>query len=145
MDVKIRKAEPSDSPGVVSLLRELATSLGENIRVTEAHVAEYLASPGSGILIAVASGEVAGLLSYSRRRDLYHAGETCLIEELVVKDSLRGKGIGAQLINDVVARVTGCVEISVSVMPDNEGALRFYRAHGFTDEAVFLEKHLGDA
>jgi ribosomal protein S18 acetylase RimI-like enzyme len=34
-----------------------------------------------------------------------------------------------------------CVVASVAVMPDNEGALRFYREHGLADEAVFLEKH----
>jgi len=26
-------------------------------------------------------------------------------------------------------------------MPDNAGALRFYRTYGLVDEAVFLEKH----
>jgi ribosomal protein S18 acetylase RimI-like enzyme len=27
------------------------------------------------------------------------------------------------------------------VLPDNQGAIRFYRSHGLVDEAIHLEKH----
>jgi hypothetical protein len=29
-------------------------------------------------------------------------------------------------------------------MPDNAGAIRFYKAHGMLDEAVLLEKHFAE-
>ena len=35
----------------------------------------------------------------------------------------------------------GCAEISPSVMASNAEALRFYRRHGFEDEALLLEHH----
>ena len=40
------------------------------------------------------------------------------------------------------AAQAGCAEVSVSTMAGNEGAIRFYRAHGMVDEAVLLERHL---
>jgi hypothetical protein len=35
-----------------------------------------------------------------------------------------------------------CAEVSVSTMPDNQEAIRFYNKLGLVDEAIFLERHL---
>lgn len=88
-------------------------------------------------------GGVIGLLSYSLRPDLYHAGEACLIEELVVEASQRGQGVGSALLTELLLRIAaaGCVEVALAVMPDNAPAIKLYHEHGLTDEALFLEKH----
>jgi ribosomal protein S18 acetylase RimI-like enzyme len=84
-----------------------------------------------------------GVLTYSVRPDLYHAAPTGLIEELVVRQSMRGQGVGGALLDELFSRLTalGCAEVSVTTMPDNAAAIEFYKAHGLTDEALFLEKH----
>jgi ribosomal protein S18 acetylase RimI-like enzyme len=66
-----------------------------------------------------------------------------LIEELVVSANWRGHGIGSALMNALLRhlRKQGCAEVSVTTMPDNAGAIRFYQSHGLTDEALYLEKH----
>jgi ribosomal protein S18 acetylase RimI-like enzyme len=87
---------------------------------------------------------VIGLLSYSVRPDLYHAGDCCLIEELVVRDGRRGQGAGSALIEELLIRVKDCAEVGLGVMADNESAIRFYRKHGFGDEALLLERHFQD-
>jgi len=96
------------------------------------------------MLVAEQAGSTIGLLSYSIRPDLYHAAPTALIEELVVSASIRSQGVGSALFQaaEDYLREAGCVEISVSVMPDNLRAIKFYRLHGLTDEVVYLEKHL---
>jgi len=139
----IREAAPSDGVAVVALIHELAESGGETSPLTEAYVIAYLASPGSYVLLAEQEGGAVGLLSYSVRPNLYHAGDSALIEELVVADDWRGQGVGGALLQELLARLekAGCAEVSVTTMPDNEGAIRFYRSHGLVDEAVFLEKH----
>jgi ribosomal protein S18 acetylase RimI-like enzyme len=78
------------------------------------------------------------------RPNLYHAANSALIEELVVRESARGRGVGGALMSELLRRLSaqGCAEVSVTTMPDNDGAIRFYRSHGLVDEAVFLEKHL---
>jgi ribosomal protein S18 acetylase RimI-like enzyme len=85
-----------------------------------------------------------GLLSYSVRPDLYHAASSCLIEDLVVRTGMRGRGVGSRLLAELMARLpeTGCAEVSVTTLPGNAPALKFYRKHGLVDEAVFLERHL---
>jgi ribosomal protein S18 acetylase RimI-like enzyme len=87
---------------------------------------------------------VQGLLSYSVRADLFHAGNSVLIEELVVNEVYRGEGIGGALMDALFERlsVLNCKETCLAVMPDNEGAIRFYKRYGLTDEALFLERHI---
>ena len=142
--VQIRSARLSDVGAIVRLIQELAASLGEQSPITPGYAQNYLSYPDRGILLAERAGNIIGLLSYSIRPDLYHAGPTALIEELVVNSATRGQGIGSALLQAAEdhLRAAGCVEISVSVMPDNQRAIKFYRLHGMIDEAVYLEKHL---
>ncbi len=143
MHITVRDALPADAPGIVRIIQESAAEDKEPTPVTEAYVAHYLDSPGSGILIADSQDQTAGLLSYSIRPGLFHAAPSCLIELLLVRADLRGRGAGSALVKELLARAgaLGCAEVSVSTMPDNAGAIRFYRRHGLTEEAVFLEKH----
>ena len=144
MSLQVRAAGPGDVGIIVRLIRELATTYNEESPITKRYVAEYLGNPGTHVLLADQDGQTIGLLSYSVRPDLYHAGPTALIEELVVQASERGRGVGSALLGKLfrdLARL-GVVEVSVTTMPDNQRAKRFYQAHGLVDEAVFLEKHL---
>jgi ribosomal protein S18 acetylase RimI-like enzyme len=143
VNINIREAKPGDEPFIVELIKELAETGDDSSPITHAYVTDYLASPVSHVLLAEENRQVIGLLSYSVRPDLYHAANSCLIEELVVLKSERGRGVGSALISELLQRLAslGCAEASVAAMADNEGALRFYKSHGLVDEAIFLEKH----
>ncbi len=140
----IRDIQSGDEPATVALIQEMAEGSGDRSPISAAFVTAYLSNPGSGVLLAELEGQVVGLLSYSVRPDLYHAGPAALIEELVVHAPLRGHGAGSALLQAFLARMVeiGCVEVAVAVMPDNEGAQRLYRAHGLVEEAILLERHL---
>jgi ribosomal protein S18 acetylase RimI-like enzyme len=141
--MQIRDATPEDAAAVVAIVQQMATDDGDTSPLNEDYVRFYLASECRGALLAEQDGQVVGLLSYSIRPDLYHAGGSALIELLVVRGGQRGVGVGAALVNNLVKRVEdqGCAEVSVSTMPDNQGAIRFYQRLGLTEEAVYLEKH----
>ncbi|NLG48602.1 MAG: GNAT family N-acetyltransferase [Chloroflexi bacterium] len=143
MDLHIREATPDDAETIVALIGELAAMEGETSPLTAGYAAAYLSRPGVGVLLAEEAGQALGLLSYGIRANLYHAGDTCVIDELVVREDARGRGVGSALLRAVISRAqaAGCAEISVSTMPDNARAIAFYRQHGFTDEAVYLEQH----
>jgi ribosomal protein S18 acetylase RimI-like enzyme len=143
-DIHVGEAGPGDEAAVAALIQELAATSGETSPLTEHYVREYLNTPGSHVLLARRAGQIAGLLSYSVRPNLYHAGPAASIEELVVAEPERGRGIGSALLRHLLAHLeaTGCVEVSVTTLVDNEGAQRLYRAHGLVDEALFLEKHM---
>ena len=142
--MRIRDATPEDAPAVVALIREQAAQDGESSPLGEDFTRGYLAGTGHAVLLADEDGESIGLLSYSIRPDLFHAGGSALIEELLVLARYRGRGIGTALVRALLERLKAldCAEVSVSAMPDNLGAIRFYRRLGLTEEAVFLERHL---
>jgi GNAT superfamily N-acetyltransferase len=142
--VTLREATSVDAPSIVTLIRALARVMDVVTPVDEAYVREYIASSGSGILVADDSGQVIGLLSYSLRPSLVHAGRSCVIEELVIEETTQRQGVGARLVEDLLRRAAewGCIEVSVSTLAGERGAIEFYKARGFSDDAVLLEKHL---
>ena len=140
----IRQASDTDAPSIVRLVEELADSGGEHSPINASYAVHFLHQPGCHIMLAEAEGQTVGLLSYQLKPDLYHGSDTCYIAELIVSDGFRDQGVGSALMDNLIERMTsqGCVEISVSTMPDNYAAIRFYKKHGLVDEAVLLERHL---
>src|SRR5512139_1631999 len=138
-NISIRSARPSDAGRIVQLIHQM----GPDSPLTEDYVLHYLSGTERGILLACLDEQAAGLLSYSVRADLYHAGNCVLIEELVVDIGVRGQGIGGALMEAVLEKAAGlgCRELSLAVMPDNEAAIHLYKTHGLVEEAIYLERH----
>jgi ribosomal protein S18 acetylase RimI-like enzyme len=147
MTIQIRDATPADVRAIVGLIKELAGGYGAEDLLTEEYACECLAFPGSHALLAEAGGHAMGMLSYAVRPDLFHAAPSCTIDELIVHHAERGQGVGSALLKEVLRRAAalGCVEVTVTVMPENKEAQRLYRAHGLEDEALYLEAHLCSA
>ncbi len=143
MAAVIRDATRDDYGTIVRLIRQLAEDAGEEACPTEEDVERYLSFPGSGALLAEKEGGVVGLLTYNIRPGLYHAGDCCVIDELVVDRAARGRGIGSALLGHLLLEQerTGCAEVAVSCLRDNERAIRLYRRHGLVDDALLLERH----
>jgi N-acetylglutamate synthase-like GNAT family acetyltransferase len=122
MLLEVRDANQEDNAAVVALVQDLAHWSGEQSPISPAYVEQYLAHPGSYLLMAEQEGEIVGLLSYSIRPSLYHAGDCCLIEELVVRQDARGAGVGSALVQGTLQRAVekGWIEVAVSTMPDNQ-------------------------
>jgi ribosomal protein S18 acetylase RimI-like enzyme len=141
--VTVREAGTGDEAAVAELVRQLARLEAETAAATPELVAEYLAFPLSGALLAELDGEVAGLLTWFVRPGLYHGGRWGYIDEVVVREQARRRGVADALLEAAMTRfvAAGCVEVSVSTMPDNEPAKALYRKHGLVDEALFLERH----
>ena len=137
--LSIRPALPADAAAIVRLIHQM----GPDSALTEDYVLHYLSGTERGILLACLDEQVAGLLSYSVRADLYHAGNCVLIEELVVDESQRGQGVGSALMEALLdtAQELDCQELSLAVMPDNEAAIHLYKKHGLVEEALYLERH----
>jgi len=140
----VRPAQPDAAVEIAGLVAMLAAELGDPTPVTPAYVADYLHRPRCRALLAVRPTELLGLLSYSFRPSLYHAADSCMVDELIVKPTERNGGIGTLLLKEVIllAREEGCAEVALGVMKSNKAALRFYLRHGFEDEALLLERHL---
>lgn len=146
MTVTIRHASPGDEAAVVRLVRETAAGEGSSSPVDEPYARRFLATPGSGALLALDDDEAVGLLSYAMTPGLYHAADSGLIELLVVTQGRRGEGIGRRLVAAALRlfRESGCAEASVSTGADNAPAQRVYREAGLTESSLLLEVHFGD-
>lgn len=144
MPVTIRLAGPGDEPAVVELIQELATGGDRPTTIDEHYVRHFLASPVSGVMLALDGGAPVGLLSYAAVPGLFHAADSGLIEALVVTEGRRGEGIGHELLRAALRLLeeAGCAEISVSTGAENEAAQRLYFEVGLTDASVLLEKHV---
>jgi len=142
--ISVRLAEAYDAEAIAALVTTLAGELHEHSPLTPGYVEGYLRSPGAHVLLAVRGEVVLGLLSYTFRPGLYHAADSCLIDELVVQPNERNRGLGTHLLQEAIrrARAHRCAEVSLSVMTANQDALRFYQRHGFDDQALLLERHL---
>ena len=142
--LQVRQATSLDVRSIVTLIEALARAVDVATPVDEAYFLDYLASPGSGILVADDAGETVGLLSFSMRPSLLHAGRSCVIEELVVDQATQRQGIADRLVEELLSHAAawGCIEVSVTALTPQRGAIEFYKSQGFSDDAVFLEKHL---
>ncbi len=144
----IRAFRPEDLGAVRSLLASLAEHLGERFAVdpyeSESSVAHMIEQPDEYALFVCDDPTVVGFVSVVCYRTLFHRRGTALINELVVAESHRGRGIGAALVARAheAARARGVDEIEVGVKPGNIDAVRFYRRCGFDQEYLLLGRRV---
>ena len=134
--LQIRPATPADIPQILAFIRELA----EYEKEPQAAVATEADLLRDGFseprrfhcLIASSAGQPAGFalffFNYSTWRG--HAG--VYLEDLFVRPSFRGKGIGKALLASVAAAAVaeGCPRLEWAVLDWNTPAIDFYRSVG---------------
>ena len=101
-----------------------------------------LANPCFRAFVAEEGGTVKGLVTLWLRECLSHGGPVALVDELMVAESERGRGLGSQLLEHALAycRQQGCVEVEISTEAENAAARQFYARHGFEETGVLLER-----
>lgn len=64
-----------------------------------------------------------------------------LVDELCVDETLRGHGIGTEMMADVraIARAYGCTDMQLGVYPQNNEALAFYQKCGFRIRSIDMQ------
>jgi predicted N-acetyltransferase YhbS len=127
---------------------ELSVQLGYEASPAEIEerIAALLANAANQVgLVACVDAEVVGWVEASIVRHLQSAPHT-LIGGLVVKDGLRGHGVGKQLCAEVEAwsRNKGLTVVRVTSRSTREGAHRFYLREGYrqTKTSAVFEKVL---
>ncbi|WP_305982351.1 GNAT family N-acetyltransferase [Roseivirga thermotolerans] len=133
--MKIRKGVKSDLPSVLELIKELAVyekALHE-VEITLEQLEEdgFGEEPVFQFLVATENEEIVGLALYYFRYSTWK-GKAIYLEDLVVKESHRGKGYGQKLLDAIVeeARQTGLKQVRWQVLDWNEPAINFYKKLG---------------
>ena len=131
--MKIRKATIADCPGMMQLIRELAEyeKAPEEVTVDPKHFEEsgFGASPvwWAFVVEDTTSNIIAFALYYIRYSTW--KGQVMYLEDILVTESMRGKGIGKMLIERLKeeAREKGFKRITWQVLDWNEPAINFYK------------------
>jgi acetyltransferase, GNAT family len=86
-----------------------------------------------------AQGHAAGYILLSFTYGNEAGGMIVLLEELYIRPEYQGQGLGTQALTFVKEQYRGkAVEIQLEVMPQNKGAIRLYRKHGY-ESIVYQE------
>jgi GNAT superfamily N-acetyltransferase len=113
-----------------------------------AHYEALLAKEGAFVLIAERDGRPVGYVTVepSSPSQTWQLDAAATIETLLVLPEERGAGIGSRLLEAVRERVraAGATHLGLGVVATNEGALRFYRRHGFAPAFVEMIAALQD-
>jgi len=135
-NLQIRPAEESDVPVVLDFIHRLAEyeRRPSAVTATEARLRETLfgATPAAEVLLAYWDGECAGFAVYFGTYSTFIAQPGIYLEDVFVKEHLRGKGIGSALMRRVaeIAIERGGHRMDWSVLDWNESAIQYYRNLG---------------
>jgi glucosamine-phosphate N-acetyltransferase len=129
----IREFSEEDTDGLLNLLKEvwsITNITSETLNKFHNNDNILFIVEDGGLII----GSLTLHLQYKLIRDGGIAG---LIEEVVIKDPYRGRGIGSLLITEAIkkAKSLGCYKIILSCFPER---VSFYERNGFNNESITM-------
>ena len=135
MAIILRTAEKSDMGAVLDLIKELAAfeKEADAVELTE----DDLVRDGFGepnrftVFLAEEEGEVVGMALIYDRYSTWK-GRVIHLEDLIVREKHRNRGIGGALYNEVMkyAKEQGVKRVCWEVLDWNKVAIDFYRSTG---------------
>lgn len=138
--MKIRKGKPEDMKAVLGLIKELAEFEKEPdaVLVTEADLIRDGFGPNPLFQVLVAEiesdsnrKEIVGIALYYYRFSTWK-GKTIHLEDLVVKESMRGTGLGYTLYSEILkqGKKDQVRRVEWNVLNWNTPAIEFYKKSG---------------
>jgi len=131
-DIVIRRAVKEDCPRLLELIRELALfeKAPEEVTVTLDHFEKsgFGEQPVWWAFVAELEGEVQAFALYYIRYSTWK-GQRMYLEDILVTEKMRGKGIGNLLFNELFkeAKEKQLQGIVWQVLEWNEPAIKFYK------------------
>ncbi|HNP66349.1 MAG TPA: GNAT family N-acetyltransferase [Aequorivita sp.] len=133
--MKVRQAVNEDMPQVLELIKELAIFEKEpdavEVTVQDLEREGFGENPIFTCFVAESDDEIVGAALIYFRFSTWK-GRTLHLEDLIVKEAQRGKGIGEALYKQVMqfAYDRGLKRVAWDVLDWNKGAIRFYERSG---------------
>ncbi|MGT2799602.1 GNAT family N-acetyltransferase [Streptococcus marmotae] len=149
----IRQAQLTDIPTLTALLQEILTvhhevrpdlfkETGQKFSTQE--LEKLIEDPQQPIFVYEVEGEVVGHLFckiVSQEHSVLQTVKTLFIDDLCVKQGMRGKRIGQQLYEYALAfaKEQNCYNVTLDVWSDNKEAVAFYQRLGLKQQKVRME------
>ncbi|MCD6011078.1 MAG: family N-acetyltransferase [Flavipsychrobacter sp.] len=131
-NINVRKATSADCPRMMELVNELAVYERAPHEVTVAldHFIEsgFGSNPVWWAFVAEQDGVILGFALYYVRYSTWK-GQRMYLEDILVTEEARGKGLGSLLMNALIAEAKGrkFTGITWQVLNWNEPAINFYK------------------
>lgn len=138
--VEVRPATRGDGAAVARLAAALARSFPFSPDAFAATYPVVLASVDARVLVADDGADLVGYLLGSWHRTFYAGGPVAVVEEILVREDVRGRGIGRGLMAALEdwAVGHGCVLATLAT----RRAGPFYQALGYEESAEYFRKVL---
>lgn len=133
--MNIRKGEKKDMKAVLELIQELATFEKEPdavvVTVNDLERDGFGENPLFHLFVAEVNEDIAGMALYYYRYSTWK-GKTIHLEDLIVKEKMRGSGLGFALYSKIIAqgKLDNVRRIEWNVLDWNTPAIDFYIKSG---------------
>jgi GNAT superfamily N-acetyltransferase len=147
MSILIRDGVREDVPTMFELIKELAIYENAPEQVTntieQMYVDGFGENPIFGSVVAEVDRQVVGLSLYYFRYSTWK-GKRLYLEDLIVSEKMRGKGLGEQLLEKTIdkARENKCTGLMWQVLNWNEPAINFYKKFGAKFDEEWTNVHI---
>ena len=135
MNALIRKAEKKDSLAILNLIKELALFEKEpesvKLKLSDIENDGFGTKPLFECIVAEINNRIIGMAIYYPRYSTWN-GPTIHLEDLIVSEQYKGKGIGTQLYSNFIkmALNSGVKRVEWNVLDWNSPAINFYKKSG---------------
>lgn len=143
MNINIRKATAEDCNAIMDLVHELAVyeKAPHEVTVNYEHFVEsgFGMNPVWWAFVAEAEGNIVGFALYYIRYSTWK-GQRLYLEDILVTEPMRGKGIGGLLFDRVIeeAREKKFSGMMWQVLDWNEPAINFYKKYNASFDNEWL-------
>ncbi len=134
MNITLRKAQKSDIPEIIQLIKELALyeKAPHEVTITPEELEKdgFSENPIFHVILAHTDHQLAGMAFYYFSYSTWK-GKCLYLEDIIVKEHLRGNKIGKLLFEAVIAKAkeTNAKRMHWQVLDWNQPAINFYNKY----------------
>lgn len=143
MPYQVRKGKIEDCPEILALIKELAIfeNASHEMEITLEELQEdgFGKKPAYHIFVAEEQAEILGIALFYEKYSTWK-GRSIYLEDLIVSQRHRKRGIGKKLFLEVVkeAKNRNSGRMEWQVLDWNKDAIRFYEKHGAELDAEWI-------
>jgi GNAT superfamily N-acetyltransferase len=129
---------PEDKESVFALAKDFATSFPVEHAGFSTAFSEVLSSPGMHLAVALSGNSIVGYVLGIAHPTFYASGHVAWVEEIMVREDLRKKGVGRLLMGSFEswAKAKDCRLIALAT----RRAAEFYKSLNYAESAIYFRK-----